>query len=108
MRMGGTPPGAGAQEEVSELGPPPLCPQPLPLGAQMFRLEAMGRWPRFPLPIPLRPGAAGLAWGVEHLILLALPQTMAPPSALVLPAPLAARAQGQAPPHRSLMLPKLE
>lgn len=62
MRMGGTPPGAGAQEEVSELGPPPLCPQPLPLGAQMFRLEAMGRWPRFPLPIPLRPGAAGLAW----------------------------------------------
>lgn len=48
MRMGGTLPGAGAQEEVSKLGPPLLRPQPLPPDDQMFRPGTRGRWLQFP------------------------------------------------------------
>ena len=62
MRMGGAPPGAGPQEEVGELGlpassaPAPGCPGVQTRGYGMTVL---------PLPVPLRPGAAGLARGTE-------------------------------------------
>ena len=56
MRMGGAPPGAEAQEEVSELGLPPLCPQPLlSLGAQIFRPEARPHIERWPPSVPPAP-----------------------------------------------------
>lgn len=99
MRMGGAPPGAGPQGEVSELGlrapsaPAPGCP-----GVQRLRDDS----PDCPLPVPLRPGAAGLARGTEA------PHSLddGPPSP-ELTSSRAAGTQGRGPPHGSLMLPGL-
>ena len=51
MRMGGAPPGAGAQEEVSELGlPVPSAPAPGCPDAQTRGHRETALIPRFPFP----------------------------------------------------------